>query len=161
MSFTVGLLNLLTRFIAPKKVDAAARALALADVPTRPVKMVIVLRNDLNMRKGKLVAQGGHAAASWLSHRVTRQEVGVNVPPLTDAQKAWVAGTFTKIALQATSAEHLELLATQAEAAGLHVARIVDAGHTEFHGVPTLTCIGIGPDWSDKIDEVTGGLKLW
>jgi PTH2 family peptidyl-tRNA hydrolase len=36
----------------------------------------------------------------------------------------------------------------------------VDAGLTEFNGVPTKTCIAIGPNWSDEIDEITGHLKL-
>ena len=37
---------------------------------------------------------------------------------------------------------------------------ITDAGHTEFHGVPTRTCLAIGPAWSDEIDAITGGLQL-
>lgn len=128
---------------------------------SHPAKMALVLRNDLNMRKGKLVAQGAHAAASWLSNRV-RQEMAGAVPlALTEAERVWIMGQFTKIALQADSAEHLEELYAAAVAKGLSVSRIIDAGHTEFHGVATLTCIGIGPDWCDKIDEVTRNLKLW
>ena len=36
----------------------------------------------------------------------------------------------------------------------------VDAGRTEFHGVPTATCCAIGPDWPERIDPITGHLKL-
>ena len=37
---------------------------------------------------------------------------------------------------------------------------IVDAGLTEFNGVPTKTCIAIGPANPDDIDEITKHLKL-
>jgi peptidyl-tRNA hydrolase len=30
-----------------------------------------------------------------------------------------------------------------------------------FNGVPTKTCIGIGPNESEEIDKVTGHLKLF
>lgn len=33
-------------------------------------------------------------------------------------------------------------------------------GKTEFHGVPTRTCLAIGPDDSEKIDAITGQLQL-
>ena len=31
---------------------------------------------------------------------------------------------------------------------------------TEFGGVPTITCLGIGQALSEDIDTITGGLKL-
>jgi len=31
---------------------------------------------------------------------------------------------------------------------------------TEFHGVPTNTCLAIGPDLAEKIDSITGDLEL-
>ena len=39
-------------------------------------------------------------------------------------------------------------------------ALITDAGLTEFHGVPTKTCLGIGPWESEEIDKITGELSL-
>ena len=36
---------------------------------------------------------------------------------------------------------------------------IKDAGKT-FFKKPTVTCLGIGPDEEDKIDEVTSELKM-
>ena len=32
---------------------------------------------------------------------------------------------------------------------------------TEFSGVPTRTCLAIGPDMGSKIDAVTGNLELY
>ena len=37
---------------------------------------------------------------------------------------------------------------------------ITDAGNTEFHGVPTVTCLVIGPYISEEIDKFTGNLPL-
>jgi PTH2 family peptidyl-tRNA hydrolase len=48
----------------------------------------------------------------------------------------------------------------KALAAGLLAAMIVDAGLTEFGGVPTRTCCAIGPDWAEAVDAVTGELPL-
>jgi PTH2 family peptidyl-tRNA hydrolase len=55
-----------------------------------------------------------------------------------------------------------ELLALYAKAmeAGIITSLITDAGLTEFNGVPTNTCIAVGPDFEDKIDSITGGLPL-
>jgi hypothetical protein len=56
-----------------------------------------------------------------------------------------------------------ELLAVyeQALQAGLVVHLITDGGLTEFGGVPTRTCLGIGPGYDDRIDPVTGDLELY
>lgn len=37
---------------------------------------------------------------------------------------------------------------------------VVDNGLTEFAGVPTTTCLALGPDYADKIDAITGHLPL-
>ena len=50
-------------------------------------------------------------------------------------------------------------LAAQAEAAGLPVMLIRDAGRTVVEA-GTPTCVGIGPAEISKIDAITGALKL-
>ena len=47
-----------------------------------------------------------------------------------------------------------------AQEAGVMAHLCVDAGRTEFHGVPTPTCCAVGPDFPDRIDPITGHLKL-
>jgi PTH2 family peptidyl-tRNA hydrolase len=51
-------------------------------------------------------------------------------------------------------------LYTKAKQAGLICSLIVDAGLTEFGGVPTKTCCAIGPAWAEDVDKITGELKL-
>ena len=58
------------------------------------------------------------------------------------------------------SEEELMELQDKALDAGLEVHLITDSGKTEFHGEPTNTCLAIGPDKAEKIDEITGQLQL-
>ena len=112
-------------------------------------KQVIVMRTDLNMRKGKMVAQGAHA-----SLRATL--LYMHDPRVT----AWLAGPFAKICVQVPSEKALMEVYDMAWEAGLPVALITDAGRTEFNGVPTVTCCAVGPDVVEVVDRFTGHLKL-
>jgi PTH2 family peptidyl-tRNA hydrolase len=58
------------------------------------------------------------------------------------------------------SEEELMEIHDKAVAAGLEVHLITDSGRTEFHGEPTRTCLAIGPDEADRIDDITGHLQL-
>lgn len=133
----------------------------------RLAKQVIVMRTDLNMRKGKMIAQGSHASLGvWLliHYDKERRKVLSNKVDYSDAVHEaaddWICGTFTKICVRADSEDQLIQVYKGAIHAGLPVKLITDAGHTEFHGQPTRTCLAIGPAWSDDIDKITGGMTL-
>ncbi len=113
-------------------------------------KQVIVVRNDLNMRKGKMIAQGAHASLAAF------MEADPDDPALLD----WLDGAGAKIAVSVPSEEALLDVYERARAAGLPCALITDAGRTEFRGVPTRTAVAVGPAWSDAVDAITGELKL-
>jgi len=135
-------------------------------------KQVIVMRADLNMRKGKMIAQGAHASMKVFLDAATRIPVKcypVDGPPnveewlaipLTAATGPWLLGLFTKIVVRVESEEELLEVHARAKAAGLLTALVEDQGKTEFHGQKTHTCIAVGPDENAKVDAVTGGLKL-
>ena len=121
------------------------------------VKQVIVMRKDLNMRKGKMIAQGSHASMAFLSNRLK----GYPNLKLTAEMLAWLMnGSFTKVCLSVDSEEELLKVYQEAKDANLEVQLITDSGKTEFNGVPTKTCLAIGPDLSYKINSITGNLKL-
>ncbi len=113
-------------------------------------KMVIVMRTDLDMSLGKMVAQACHAAVSCSEASKKTQ---------TKHRRRWRDEGAKKVALEAYSLEELEELAVEAEKNDITYALIQDAGHTE---VPpgTTTCIGIGPHQEQFIDRVTGKLPL-
>ena len=80
---------------------------------------------------------------------------------LKEAAQAWLYGSFTKVVLQVHSEQELYDYWVKARMAGLTAHLITDSGRTEFGGVPTKTCVAIGPDWAHEIDTVTGDLRLY
>jgi PTH2 family peptidyl-tRNA hydrolase len=118
-------------------------------------KQVIVMRRDLGMRRGKEIAQGAHASMIWLALRI-RQPIYT----FTDAERRWLDGPFTKVCVRVDSEEELLAVVQRAQEAGVLVYLCVDAGKTEFHGVPMPTCCAVGPDFPERIDPITGHLKL-
>lgn len=126
------------------------------------MKQVIVMRTDLNMRKGKMIAQGSHASMAFLTRQGWFDSEGFKNDNLMNEKEAeqWMQEGFTKICVKTYSEESLMELYTKAQAAGLCVHLITDSGFTEFKGVPTRTCIAIGPNDADAIDKITGDLIL-
>jgi PTH2 family peptidyl-tRNA hydrolase len=117
-------------------------------------KQVIVLRKDLNMRKGKCVAQGCHASIAVL----TQEQLRLHYPSPEMAD--WLNGLQTKVCVSVNSEQELLDLYQRALAAGIPCSLITDAGKTEFGGVPTKTCCAIGPAEVAIIDTITGTLSL-
>ena len=133
-------------------------------------KQVIVVRRDLNMGQGKCAAQVAHAAMgallsvfqqSYVSKQVNKKRLVYELDrSVTDPVAIWLTGQFVKVVLYVDSEEELYDIEAEANAAGLVTALIEDEGRTEFNGIKTSTCLGIGPDFSDKINRITGHLKL-
>lgn len=116
-------------------------------------KQVIVVRTDLNMRKGKCVAQGAHASmAAILDHTGQVHDC--------DIVREWLRGDFTKIVVGVDSEEELKKIYVNTYKNMLPCSIITDNGKTEFNGVPTVTAVAVGPGPEEKIDEITGNLKL-
>ncbi|MFX4300034.1 aminoacyl-tRNA hydrolase [Pseudosulfitobacter pseudonitzschiae] len=113
------------------------------------MKQVIVVRKDLKMRRGKENVQHGHAAQFCSIENLNDPRV-----------QAWMHSNSAKISVSVEGeAELIEIMA-RARNAGLLVTPVVDHGLTEFAGVQTLTCAAIGPDLNDRVNAITGHLKL-
>lgn len=131
------------------------------------IKQVIVVRKDLNMRKGKLAAQAAHASMKVFFDRIEEiyPDASMHKPykillqDITPQMKEWVEGRFTKVVVGCESEEELFKLKIKAEDNNVPVSLIKDAGLTEFKE-PTYTCIAIGPDYSEAVDKITSELKL-
>lgn len=130
-----------------------------ADAHLRTHKQVIVLRKDLNMRKGKMVAQGAHASMAAILYRGTRVNDVIQIPLDCDIGP-WLLGRFAKITVSVNDEASLKDIYAKAQAAALPCSLIQDAGLTEFNGVPTLTAVAVGPGPIDVIDAITGHLPL-
>ena len=126
----------------------------------RTAKQVIVMRKDLNMRKGKMIAQGAHASLRVILDAGRPVDETTYQVTMTEAMAQWMTGRFAKVCVGVISEEALDEIVAKARAAGLPCSLIVDAGKTEFHGVPTKTCCAVGPAWADEIDLITGALPL-
>ena len=146
-------------------------------------KQVIVFRKDLlkgpnAIRKGKFGAQCAHASLGALLtlFSVYKQELvrlgTFDVEPgkvqyeynLTFGKDSilndWLNGKFTKVVVSVDSDEELVALNKALDETYIPHALITDSGLTEFHGVPTNTCLGIGPYEAEEIDKFTGNLPL-
>jgi peptidyl-tRNA hydrolase, PTH2 family len=119
------------------------------------MKQVIVIRKDLNMRKGKMVAQGSHAS---LNSFLRAQEC-IASSSEADSLRLWRLGFQTKICVSVDSEQELLEIHKKAQEAGLPCHLVQDAALTEFKE-PTLTSCGIGPCNPEDIDKITGKLKL-
>jgi PTH2 family peptidyl-tRNA hydrolase len=129
-----------------EKPDLLAEGVPDPKTPVKevPPKQIIVMRTDLKMRKGKMIAQGAHASMAvvlnqgiWTDGHTGSELVLVN---LTDEMRAWICGI--------------------SDAAGIPSALIIDKGLTEFKGIPTKTCCALGPALPEHLDPITGHLKL-
>ncbi|NXP07085.1 PTH2 hydrolase, partial [Thinocorus orbignyianus] len=114
-------------------------------------KLVLIVRNDLKMGKGKVAAQCSHAAVS------AYKQVQRRNPELL---RQWEYCGQPKVVLKAPDEETLLQLLTDAKQLGLTVSLIQDAGRTQI-APGSHTVLGIGPGPADVIDKVSGHLKLF
>lgn len=139
----------------------------IVEAPRKPsqIKQVLVVRKDLNMRKGKIAAQCAHASMKVVLDQMFKHQVD-HEPALTlvmgegSPLHLWLEGAFAKICVSVNSETELDEVYNKAKEAGILASIIVDSGRTEFHGVPTKTVVAIGPDWGESIDPITGHLPL-
>lgn len=130
-------------------------------------KQVIVLRKDLNMRTGKMCAQSSHASMSFLSRYggIFNDKTGSEFRSRVDDKNTaeivhWLNNSFRKIVCYVESEAELVALHESAVNRGLVSHLIIDNGVTEFNGVPTKTCLAIGPHWDERFIGVTDSLPL-
>jgi PTH2 family peptidyl-tRNA hydrolase len=110
-------------------------------------KQVILLRKDLKLPLGKACAQCAHASVEAVFN--------------SDKNKVneWRSEGAKKVVLKVKDEKELLKFLQEAKDAGLKTALITDAGKTVI-APGTKTCVGIGPDDEEKIDSVTGKLKM-
>ncbi|KJE89011.1 hypothetical protein CAOG_00571 [Capsaspora owczarzaki ATCC 30864] len=114
-------------------------------------KMVLVVRADLEMGKGKAAAQCCHAAIAAL-------ELATHHAPRV--VRAWSRQAHAKVVLKTPDEASLFELQRKARQAGLVSYIVRDAGRTQI-AAGSRTVLAVGPGPVATIDKVTGGLKLY
>ncbi|KAL8936166.1 MAG: hypothetical protein Q9211_004317 [Gyalolechia sp. 1 TL-2023] len=117
-------------------------------------KLVLVVRTDLGMGKGKIAAQCSHATLNC--YRALSNIFPMSLNPVL---KQWERTGQAKVVVQAKNVEELETLQAQALSLGLCAQIIHDAGRTQIAS-GSATVLGVGPGPKSVVDQVTGGLKL-
>ena len=110
-------------------------------------KMVILVRQDLKLPKGKMAAQAAHAAVE-ATLRTSR-----------DHLKLWHEQGQKKVVLKVANQQDLFRYVQAAKDSQLTTAVIADGGRTVVEP-GTITCAAIGPDEEKIIDQLTGALPL-
>ena len=111
-------------------------------------KLALIVRSDLGMSKGKIVAQIGHAVV----------EATIKCYTATTFFYKWRTAGETIIAVKATG-KTLDAILQIAERKGVNCGSVCDAGKTEV-AEGTITVGYVGPDSEAKIDKLIGQLKL-
>ncbi|KAF7920853.1 uncharacterized protein EAE98_008882 [Botrytis deweyae] len=115
-------------------------------------KLVLVVRTDLGMTKGKIAAQCSHATLACYK-TISRQPANALI------LRRWEREGQAKVALQVKSEDELQILQAQAISLGVVAEQIADAGRTQIAS-GSHTVLGIGPAPKSVIDQITGKLKL-
>ena len=113
------------------------------------IKQVIIVRTDLEMGKGKIAAQVGHACV------LGAENVRKSNPKWFNE---WWDGQ-EKVVVKVQNLKELEEIKKYAIDLDLPWSEVTDAGHTQI-APGTTTCISIGPAPENLIDKITGDLKL-
>ena len=110
-------------------------------------KQVIIIREDLQLSSGKAASQACHAC--YTSAKLASPNL----------RKNWENEGQKKVVLVVKDLKEMKTLKKMADKLKLPNCLISDAGLTEIKK-GTITALGIGPEKEEKINKVTGHLKL-
>ncbi|CAD7702147.1 unnamed protein product [Ostreobium quekettii] len=113
-------------------------------------RLVLVVRTDLKLTKGKVGSQLCHAALGQFKklHRAKN-------PNLWD----WEHDGRSTVVLRVSDAAGLTALKESAKTAGIPTHTVVD--RSSQHSGPVKTVMALGPFATDAISEITGHLSLY
>jgi peptidyl-tRNA hydrolase, PTH2 family len=124
-------------------------------------KQVIVVRKDLNMRKGKIASQVAHASTQSITKYLRDiNEGSILLIPKEHPMWYWTKESYTKIVVSCKDEKELLEIMEKAKEVKVDTTLITDLGFTEFHGIPTNTCLAVGPDTVEKVDLLVKNYPL-
>jgi peptidyl-tRNA hydrolase len=126
------------------------------------LKQVIIIRKDLRLKRAAVAAMAAKVSCEFLIDNNVSERGDVLKVNLTPQESDWLLGNSTRIILGVPSEDTLRSLMLKAELAGLSCYFMTGSSSKMTDGpeYDELLCAAIGPDESERIDEITGNLKL-
>lgn len=118
---------------------------------TDEYRMVLIVRMDLKMGKGKACAQCGHATLGAYKNAMQSDPYGTT---------EWYNSAAAKIVLKVADEDELLELSRLAAQSKLPYYLVTDAGRTQIPA-GSKTILAIGPARYSVISPITGHLKLY
>ena len=118
---------------------------------TNDVKQVIVVRNDINMKRGELAAQVAAASLKFLIENNESNRGDQVFVTLSNNEASWLSGSFSQVVVGVDSEEQLQDIIMRAEIMGIEA-------HPSVKG-DTLMCVALGPDDSKVLERIVHRLK--
>jgi len=111
-------------------------------------KCAILVRSDLKMSKGKVIAQSGHAIVNTMCNS---SQSKIN---------SWMECGETIVTLKINNIKTMQTIYEIAQRKNVYSHIVTDAGHTEIAPGTQTVCV-LGPDTETKINKLISQLKLY
>ena len=115
------------------------------------VKLIYCVRTDLKMGKGKIAAQVGHATLGIYKKNLREKR--------DDILEKWANSGEAKIVVKVKTEREMLQLQRKAEEMKMPTHMVCDAGHTQV-AAGSNTVLVIGPEYENRLNMITGHLKL-
>jgi len=115
----------------------------------RDYKLILIVRMDLKMGRGKIAAQCSHATLGAYLNTENSEET-----------KRWLSKGAAKVVVKCETEEEMDLIRDTARELGIPTHVVQDAGRTQV-AAGSRTVLALGPAPKNLIDAVSGHLKLY
>ena len=115
------------------------------------VKQVIVVRNDIGMKRGELASQVAATSVKFLLENNESERGDQVFVNLSSNEATWLTGSFSQEVVGADSERQLQDILLRAKFMGIEA-------HTSTKD-DKLTCVALGPDDSGILERLVHKLK--
>lgn len=127
----------------------------------RFLKQVILLRRDMKLRRAEAAALASKASMTFIIEGDESDRGGSVKVDLSGIEAEWMLGSATRIVLGVASEESMRKLLLKAEIQGVSTYEITGVSDDKVDEGIQLIAAALGPDDGDKLDLITGNLKLF
>jgi len=125
------------------------------------IKQIILLRRDMRLRRAESAALASKASMAFVLEGDESDQSGSVKVILTGIEAEWFLGCSTRIILGVSSEEAMRKILLKAELQGVSTYEITGSSSGKVDEGIQLIAAALGPDESDKLDLITGNLRLF